>query len=227
MRKPCWSYDDDNWDGLCAAGKEQSPLDLTIASPTSSLAPLAFAYQSSSVSLENSAHTLRINILTAGNCLTFKGKSYELTQFHFHHHSEHLVEGVAFPLELHLVHSDRAGATAVVGIFFQEEEGHDNHTIAPIWQQIPAFTSATAGDKQVLEQRIDLCSLLPDDFSAWVYQGSLTTPPCTEGVEWIILRKAMSISPAQLRLFKQHYQRNCRPIQTLGSRTVFYLPQSK
>lgn len=226
MRKPCWSYNDDNWDGLCAAGKEQSPIDLTTASPSASLAPLTFAYQSSSVSLEKDNHTLRINILTAGNRLTFKGKTYELTQFHFHHHSEHLVEGVAFPLELHLVHSDRAGGTAVVGIFFQEEE-HDNHSIAPIWQQIPAFASTTTDAKQVLEQRIDLGSLLPDNFSAWVYQGSLTTPPCSEGVEWIILRKTMSISPAQLRLFKQHYPRNCRPVQALGRRTVFYLQQSE
>ena len=148
----------------------------------------------------------------------FKGESYELKQFHFHYQSEHLVAGKSFPLELHLVHADAAGKTVVVGIFFQAGNT-SNAALTSVWGEIPLLTDA----KKILAQQINLCALLPDDLSAWVYQGSLTTPPCTEGVEWIILTKAMHLSTAQLQLFKQHYPSNCRPAQALGERTVFYL----
>ncbi|MDE3269149.1 MAG: carbonic anhydrase family protein [Pseudomonadota bacterium] len=181
----------------------------------STSAPITFDYRSSDVELEHVAHTLRANIRTAGNTIKFNGKVYQLEQFHFHHRSEHLVAGKSFPLELHLVHADDKGSIAVVGIFFQVRE-HANQALIPVWSKIPVLAG-----KHVLTDQVDLRLLRPANSSAWHYRGSLTTPPCSEGVEWIIMTTMMGISAAQLQLFTDHYQHNYRPVQTLGNRTVY------
>ena len=149
-----------------------------------------------------------------GSGIVLDGVRFELQQFHFHHGSEHTVDGVRLPLEMHLVHGTQRGSLAVVGVLFAE--GAANAALAAVWANLrpePAGPAAVPG-------RLDLPSLLPAGRTTWRYRGSLTTPPCTEGVAWVILTEPLTVSVAQIDAFAAICPDNRRPVQPLGERVL-------
>ncbi|MCY4546797.1 MAG: carbonic anhydrase family protein [Defluviicoccus sp.] len=222
-RRPVrWGYDADNgpaaWASLdpgfaaCALGGEQSPVDLT-GGRGADLRPLEFAYRKTRIVLENTGHTVQANP-DPGSFVVLDGTRYDLRQFHFHHRSEHLFDGVRLALDLHLVHATGDGALAVVGILF--EEGTMHAALAPLWAHLPAEPGAS----RALPGEFDIAALLPARGTAWRYRGSLTTPPCTEGVAWAVLAEPLAMSAGQIAAFAALYPNNCRPVQPLGERVL-------
>ena len=139
---------------------------------------------------------------------------YALRQFHFHHRSEHTVDGVPLPLEMHLVHRSGRGALAVVGVLFTE--GAENAALAPVWARMPP----ESGAPPTAPTGLDLAALLPAGRTTWRYRGSLTTPPCTEGVAWVVFAEPLTLSAAQIEAFAALYPNNRRPVQPLGERLL-------
>ena len=217
-----WGYEGpgspEHWGSLnpafaaCASGTEQSPVDLTGAT-VSDLSSLAFDYAPSPISIVNNGHTIQVDY-APGSGLVLDGVRYELLQFHLHHGSEHTVDGARFPLELHLVHRNTSGALAVVGVLF--EAGSANETLTPLWSQLPA----EAGPATSVAGEVDAAALLPERRTTWRYPGSLTTPPCTEGVSWIVMTEPVALSAEQIEAFGAIFPNNARPVQPLNERAV-------
>ena len=218
-----WGYEPHNgpalWGTLdrafraCALGTEQSPIDLT-GGRRAELAPVEFDYGRSRIEVENTGHTIQINP-EPGHGIVLDGTRHELSQFHFHRASEHLVDGVPYPMELHLVHRDGGGGLAVVGVLICE--GEENAALAPAWACLPP----DPGESRAISGEIDLAALLPPFGTTWRYRGSLTTPPCTEGVAWIVPDEPLPMSPAQIAAFAAIYPNNRRPVQPLGDRDLW------
>ena len=217
-----WGYEGalgpEHWGSLdpgfvaCANGREQSPIDLSGAE-SAQLPPIVFDYAPSPISILNNGHTIQVNY-QAGSGMAVEGTRYELSQFHFHHRSEHTVDGAGSPLEMHLVHVGADGALAVVGVFL--EEGAPNEALAPVWRQLPA----AAGPAAVVEGSVDAAALLPERRTTWRYAGSLTTPPCSEGVSWFVMTEPVTASGEQIEAFRAIFPVNNRPVQPLGSRRL-------
>ena len=218
-----WSYEAHNgptvWGRLdaaysaCALGAEQSPIDLT-GGRRADLPPLEFDYRRAGATIENTGHSIQVNP-APGSGIVLDGVRYELRQFHFHHGSEHTVDGRRLPLEMHLVHEDAAGSTAVVGVLFKE--GDANDALAPVWAHLPADPSPA----RPISDEVDLAALLPDRRTMWRYRGSLTAPPCTEGVAWAIFDESLSLSAGQIEAFAAIYPNNCRPVQPHEERVLY------
>ncbi|MCA9540166.1 MAG: carbonic anhydrase family protein [Myxococcales bacterium] len=197
---------------LCADGQEQSPIDLTGATAVDPIG-LTPAWQASAASVVDNGHTVQIN-LDSGGTLTLDGTTYTLRQFHLHAPSEHTVESHAAPLEVHLVHSTDDGHLAVVGVLL--EEGAADPTLAAVFAHLPEMEN----EPVALPDPIDASALLPADHSAWRYAGSLTTPPCSEGVRWTVLKTPMHASAEQISAFRNLHAGNARPAQPINSRTL-------
>lgn len=198
---------------LCSAGMNQSPVN--IADPIAGNLPdLSFAYQVSGTEVLNNGHAIQVNY-KPGSTLSAKGSVFELQQFHFHSPSENTIAGKSFPLEAHFVHTDANGNLAVVAVVY--EEGEQNAELGKIWTQMPA----EAGQKAVLEEPVDANIFLPKDKDYYYFNGSLTTPPCTEGVRWFVLKEIGAVSKEQVDKFTHvmHHPNN-RPVQPLNARLV-------
>ena len=198
--------------GACAAGGEQSPIDLTGGQPAD-LRPVEFDYRQTRIGIENNGHTIQVNS-DPGSGIVLNGERSDLLQFHFHHASEHTVDGIQLPLEMHLVHRGESGSLAVVGVLF--EEGPANDALEPVWEHLPPQPAAS----RVVPGELDLASLLPAVRTTWRYPGSLTTPPCTEGVSWVVLTEPLTMSKAQIAAFGAIHPHNYRPVQPLGDRVL-------
>ena len=198
--------------GACALGKEQSPIDLSGAR-RADVNAVEFDYRRTGVTVENTGHTIQVNP-EPGSGIVIDSVRYDLQQFHFHHGSEHTVNGARLPLEMHLVHRCRGGALAVVGVLFGE--GEANGTLASVWAHLPPEPAAPVG----VPHSLDPSALLPARRTTWRYRGSLTTPPCTEGVAWVILTEPLTLSAAQIDDFAAVYPNNYRPVQPLGERVL-------
>ena len=196
----------------CALGREQSPIDLT-GGVRADLTPVDFDYRRTRAAVENTGRTIQVNP-APGAGIVLDGVRYALQQFHFHHRSEHTVDGVGTPLEMHLVHRSGRGALAVVGVLFTE--GAANAALAPVWTRMPPESGAS----RTAPAPLDLAALLPAGRTTWRYRGSLTTPPCTEGVAWVILTEPLTLSAAQIEAFAALYPNNRRPVQPLGDRVL-------
>ena len=217
-----WGYDADDgpglWAGLdpayarCALGTEQSPIDLA-GGQRADLPELEFDYRQGGATIENTGHGIQVNPVP-GSGIALDRVRYELRQFHFHRESEHTVDGVRLALEMHLVHESVDGALAVVGVLL--DEGGENDALKPVWAQLPDRPTPP----RAMPSDLDLASLLPDDRTSWRYRGSLTTPPCTEGVAWVVLAEALALSSGQIEAFAAIYPNNCRPVQPLGERVL-------
>ncbi|HEY9653164.1 MAG TPA: carbonic anhydrase family protein [Coleofasciculaceae cyanobacterium] len=212
-----WYQLDPSWE-TCRTGNEQSPIDLKSSLLGSILSPPAniqFNYQSViSPLVQNNGHTIQVNYpLPSNSTMTVDGKTYKLVQFHLHTPSEHWVNGKAAALELHLVHQDDQGKLAVVGVFL--EKGTANTTLQTVLDNMPLQegTNMASGS-------INASSFLPADKSYYGYSGSLTTPPCSQGVKWIVLKNPITASEAQINAFTNLYQVNARPIQDLDLRGI-------
>lgn len=209
-----WSYSGDEgpefWGllsedyALCSKGKTQSPVNFPEQIQPTPLSHLEFKYTSSLGTLSNNGHTIVVALDEDSEVVVDK-ETYRLVQFHFHAQSEHQVNGQHYPLELHLVHTSSSGGLAVVGVFF--EEGASNESLSEVFQ---AMEKASAPLQ--LESELNLAALLPDSTTGWSYPGSLTTPPCTEGVHWNVLTTPLTASAAQIQAFSAIHDGSNRPV---------------
>ncbi|MBF0621206.1 MAG: carbonic anhydrase family protein [Magnetococcales bacterium] len=216
-----WGYEGtggpDHWGSLgystCAEGNVQSPIDITEETPTNQHT-LSFRYSDTPINVINNGHTVQFNY-QSGSTITVDGKSYDLLQFHFHTPSEDTVNGKPFPMQLHLVHKSADGELAVVGLFLQA--GHDsngNETLDKIFGALPG----NAGLNLTSSAQINARDFLPSDQTAWHFMGSLTTPPCSEGVRWYVVKQPIEISANKLARFQAIFKHNARPTQPWNAR---------
>ena len=218
-----WSYTGeagpDNWskvDGkniMCALGRNQSPIDLADF-VEADLKPLKIDYKAGAAEVINNGHTVQVNY-APGSTLTVDGRAFELKQFHFHAPSENRINGKPFPMEGHLVHADKDGNLAVVAVMF--EAGAANAVLEKAWAAMPA----QAGGKASLPAGLNVMQMMPADKDYYRFNGSLTTPPCSEGVRWLVLKKPATVSKAQVDQFSKTLGfANNRPIQPVNARPV-------
>ncbi|MEA5499694.1 MAG: carbonic anhydrase family protein [Limnoraphis robusta] len=207
----------ENWGELkeefvvCETGQQQSPINIeTSATPK---AKIEFSYDYTPLNVINKGHTIEIEY-EPGSTIKIDNKQYELLQFHFHSPSEHQLDGKSYPMEVHLVHKSSDGKFAVIGILI--EEGTENRFIASLWPHVP---------KEIIENpvrgvAINASALPPENKVYYNYTGSLTTPPCSEGVNWIVFETPIEVSSKQIEYFRSFYNGNARPIQPLNERQV-------
>ena len=197
---------------MCAEGNNQSPINLT-GFTEAELPAIAFNYTMASSELLNNGHTVQVNIKN-GSSITIDNIQFDLKQFHFHTPSENNINGNSYPLEAHFVHASKDGALAVVAVMF--EEGAENKALSELWAKMPN----KAGDKHSIDAK-QLEALLPKDRDYYRFSGSLTTPPCTEGVRWLVMKKSVTLSKSQVDTFaKVMHHHNNRPIQATNARAI-------
>lgn len=196
----------------CKTGKQQSPIDIHGAK-AARLAPIAFHYAPGAAEIVNNGHTVQVKLADGGS-VTLPSGDYKLVQFHFHTPSEETINGRRYPLVAHLVHRNDAGELAVVAVLFKQ--GKENAALKEVFASLPP----AAGDKHPLEGGLDIAAALPRHHAYYAYMGSLTTPPCSEGVHWQVMREPVEISTGQLASFRRLYAMNARPIQPLNGRVV-------
>lgn len=218
-----WSYRGDTgpekWSVLsrefsaCSEGRNQSPVDL-VNLVDAELPALALNYEGPCVSAVNNGHTYKVEA-GSGNTLMVGDRVYDLKQFHFHAPSENHIEGRSFPLECHFVHADGDGNLAVIALMF--EEGSENAELEKAWSVMPVGK----GEESALAAPLNPAELLPADLGYYRFSGSLTTPPCTEGVTWLVLKAYAGVSAEQVEKFQKTMGHpNNRPLQPLNARLV-------
>jgi carbonic anhydrase len=224
---PHWTYGGDegpsHWGDLspewsaCKTGTRQTPIDIVTGKTDSDrgLSPLVVDYPALPLAVLNNGHTVQVN--AAAGSLRAAGDTWKLAQFHFHSPSEHMLDGKHAELELHLVHKNDRGALAVVGLLFKK--GKANLVLASVFDNAPAEVSKEA--KTIEGQTVDVGKLLPAGARYFTYEGSLTTPPCSEGVRWLVLDTMAEVSEDQIAQFrKATHGDTARPVQSLGARHV-------
>ncbi len=229
---PHWGYEGDtgpaNWGTLsaewspCGTGQNQSPIDIhetakaDLPDMSADFDPVSLdiIHQEHIADGINNGHTIQINY-SGGDVATVGDEQFQLLQYHFHSPSEHTVNGTHYPMEMHLVHKSSAGHLAVVGVFI--EEGAHNAAFDPIWSNLPTTRSAEVHLEHVM---VDVDQLLPANTTSYRYDGSLTTPPCSEGVKWIVMATPNQLSADQIAAFRNIIHGNNRPTQPLNGRDV-------
>ena len=196
----------------CSTGTRQSPIDIR-GGIAVDLEPIKFDYRPSGFSVIDNGHTVQVNV-EPGNSITITGKRYELVQFHFHRPSEERVNGRQYDMVAHLVHKDVDGKMAVVAVLL--DRGSAQAIVQAVWNNLPL----EKGDEVHAGTRIDLSQLLPEDKRYYTYMGSLTTPPCSEGVLWMVMKQPVPISVEQVAIFSRLYPMNARPIQQADGRLI-------
>lgn len=199
----------------CASGQRQSPINIddsiTLRGPAEAI---AFDYHTSSATVVNNGHTIQIDV-TGDNGILVRGTRFQLLQLHFHHPSEERINHRGFAMVAHLVHKDYLGRLAVVAVLL--EPGEANPVINQFWTYMPLGP----GDRVAMPLgSVELSQLLPKDQRYYQFMGSLTTPPCSEDVLWMILKQPVTLSHAQMRLFAQQFPNNARPVQPINGRVI-------
>lgn len=197
----------------CSTGKNQSPIDIKDAN-AQDLPALNFNYSSVPLNIIDNGHTIQINY-AAGSTLTVGDKTYALKQFHFHHPSEEHVNGHGYDMVAHLVHADADGHIAVVAVLLKK--GFSNALIDTLWKNLPSEKEKAVDVPGVT---VNVKELLPAAQGYYTFAGSLTTPPCSEGLTWYILKQPVSVSAKQIVTFAKIYPMNARPIQPTNGREV-------
>ena len=199
---------------MCAEGFAQSPIDIRDPGEVD-LVDIEFQYGQTDSMITNNGHTIQVNV-EAGSSIVYNGITYNLLQFHFHAPSEHTIDGEAAAMEIHFVHQDpNSGMLAVVGVLLEQGDA-DNEAYKVVMDDMPA----EVGEPQPMDAALSLASLLPDERSFYTYQGSLTTPPCSEVVRWLLLDTPVHLSGAQIDSFAEIYVYNARPTMPLGKRDL-------
>ena len=213
-----WGYTGDEgperWGDMFAGcrGSAQSPVDIRQTRTAVNGPPITFDYRDSRLSVVNDGHSIQVDY-EPGSSMTVGGTRYELQHFNFHRPSEERVQGLVYPFDAHLVHRAADGTLAVVAVLFAE--GPPNAVIDTIWRNLPK----EQGDRRTMANvRVNADGLLPRERSYWAYVGSLTTPPCSEGVRWYVLKTPSMVSTMQLNNFP--FASNARPVQPLNGRVV-------
>lgn len=217
-----WAYSGDSgpehWHELnpefkqCGVGERQSPIDIRDGIPVE-LDPIQFDYKLSAFRVIDNGHTVQVNV-EPGNRIVVNGRRYDLIQFHFHRPSEERLNGKQFEMVAHLVHKDLEGKLAIIAVLIEEGKGHP--IVQQVWNNLPLEKRT----EQAGLQGLDLMQLLPSDRRYVTYMGSLTTPPCTEGVLWMVLKTPVSVSPQQIAIFSRLYPMNARPVQPVRDRLI-------
>ncbi len=215
----------ENWGQLspnfkaCQFGEQQSPINLKSSVTASGLDEISINYRRAPLRIINNGHTIQVNH-ESGSTITLNGKTFELLQFHFHHPSEHELNSNSYPMEVHLVHQGANGELAVLGIFMERGSSRNN-TLESIWSALPE----NEGPEQIRpEILIDPSSLLPTQKAYFRYNGSLTTPPCSEIVNWVVYKEPIQVSDAQIEKFASVVGMNARPIQSINRRFLLESP---
>lgn len=221
-----WSYEGttspDKWSGLdpanavCSTGSQQSPIDI-VGSVRARQPPLEISWAKRPNTIVNNGHTIQLDF-GEGNTLKMSDRTYVLKQFHFHHPSEHLVEGKQFAMEAHFVHEGTDGL-AVVGVLLAA--GGPN----AVFEKIVATMPSAAGAASPADPTIDPRRLLPSQKMYYRYEGSLTTPPCSETVNWVILARPIEVNEADIIRFAKLYPMNARPAQLRDRRFILSSPR--
>lgn len=219
---PKWSYTGDTgpqkWGDLssafaaCKVGQEQSPIDLSKAT-LSDVSNIGFFYQPSKINVLNTGHVIEVPY-EQGSYIVVDGKRYDLLQYHFHAPSEHSINGKLVDAEVHFVHKAADGTLAVVGVMYVQ--GPENASLKPIFDALPV----AEGPAKALSATLNAKDLLPPSKTSYRYSGSLTTPPCTEGVKWHVMTQAMQLSSAQIKALADIFPVTNRPIQPINTRTL-------
>ena len=216
-----WKNVNSNYEA-CGRGELQSPINIEIKEAADQQEAVKLAeqislnYDQAIFTVENNGHTIEANSTTLENSLLINDKEYKLTGIHFHSPSEHQLNGQYFDMEAHIYHETEEGELAVIGLFIQS--GKENQILAEMWDEIPKDGNEAA---RILKNPVDLQLLLPEQKSVYQYVGSLTAPPCTEGVNWFILEQPIEMSDAQINRFSSIFLQNNRPIQELNGRDVY------
>lgn len=196
---------------LCAVGNRQSPIDL-VGATQAEVPTVAFHYQPMMLEIQHNGHTVEA-ASTSENWIEVGGARYDLTQFHFHTPGEHTVDGRPFDMEVHLVHRNEEGTLAVVGVLVRR--GGEHPVLDDLAAQLPK-----PGRSLAIEKEIAVSELLPEASRIFRYEGSLTTPPCSEGVQWFVLETPVEVSAAALAEFEAILGNNSRPVQPLNGREL-------
>ncbi len=220
--KAHWGYSGhegpENWaqlsaDNFACTGKNQSPINIT-GFIESELTPITFNYNVGGREILNNGHTVQVNY-NKGSNIGIDGNQYNLLQFHFHAPSENHINGKSYPLEAHFVHADKDGNLAVVAVMF--EQGSENKALKSAWTQMPKHS----GEKLLLSKVASADAILPKQRDYYRFNGSLTTPPCSEGVRWFVMKDSVSASKSQINAFKGAlHGANNRPLQLVNARTI-------
>lgn len=206
-----WSTLDDAYKA-CKDGQKQSPINID-KYLQEDLPVIAPAYQPAPLVVANNGHSVQVNY-SAGSGFTSNNVEYALQHIHFHTPSEHYLDGAPYPMEAHFVHQSASGQIAVIGVMLKV--GAHNPVIEGIWQNVPPSGQV----KDVMAVEINASDLMPENLAYYKYEGSLTTPPCTEGVAWHVMKESIEISEKQLRAFQSVFPVNARPLQPLNDRVV-------
>lgn len=220
---PDWSYSGKtgpaDWGNLsaefqtCKLGMAQAPLNINTQSvEKATVGPIKTLYTPTAGEVVNNGHTIQVNLANGGQA-NLGGKDYKILQYHFHTPSEETLDGKAYPLNVHMVHQSSDGKLAVIGVFFKE--GKENLALKDIFANLPAQEG-----KVGLKANFDASTLLASSTSFYSYVGSLTTPPCSEGVSFYILKNPIEMSQAQLAAFQKVFPMNARPVQPLNGRKI-------
>lgn len=206
-----WADISPEW-AACGSGNRQSPIDIRSGIKVD-LEPIGFDYKPTGFSIIDTGHTIQVN-LGAGNHITVGGRMFELVQFHFHRPSEERINGRAYDMVAHLVHRDNNGKLAVVAVLI--ERGAARKLVQTVWNNMPLEKNETVSPAGA----IDMNDILPARREYFTYMGSLTTPPCSEGVLWMVMKDPVTISQEQIDIFAHLYQMNARPIQASAGRLI-------
>ena len=199
--------------GECNSGRNQSPIDLHNFIEAD-LPRIAFDYKPGGHQVVNNGHAIQVDY-NPGSKITVDGTDFALKQFHFHSPSENTVKTKSFPMEAHFVHADTKGNLAVVALMF--EEGASNKLLEQVWPLVPK----SENDKAELATLVSAADLLHANRDYYRYEGSLTTPPCSEGVRWFVLKHPARASAEQLALVQEVLGHpNNRPVQPVGARAI-------
>lgn len=210
-----------NWGKLdpaykaCSTGHEQSPINIRDTHLNKALPPIEFHYIAGPVQLENNGRTILVHV-NNGSYIVVGGVRYNLVEYDFHHPSETAVKGKLSDMEIHLTHKSAEGKLAVLAIRLYEDVNTSNAVLATLWQHLPK----TAGATEKVTEIVNLGGLLPADRSYWTYEGSLSTPPCTEGVRWFVFEQEVSLSRDQWTAFAAIFKVNTRPLQDPHGRRI-------
>ena len=203
-----------SWGGACNTGQRQSPIDIK-GGLAVDLEPVQFAYQGSRFGVVDNGHTVQVN-MAAGNHIVLGGRRFDLQQFHFHRPSEERIDGRQFEMSVHLVHKDDQGRLAVVTVLLDKGPISVQPVVQKVWNNLPL----ERGEEAVARTPLDLNELLPADRKYYTYMGSLTTPPCSEGVQWVVMRQPVTVTAEQIELFARIYPMNSRPLQAAAGRRI-------
>ena len=221
-RAPNWSYEGENgphaWARLspefakCGAGERQSPIDIREGMKLD-LEPITFDYRVSSFKVIDNGHTIQANV-GGWNSMRVTGRRFRLVQFHFHKPAEELIEGRQFEMVVHLVHKDSEGRLAVIAVLI------DGGVAQPAIQTVLNNLPLEKGEEISAAAQLDPAQMLPESKKYFTYMGSLTTPPCSEDVLWIVMKQPLQASANQLGLFERLYPMNARPVQATRERVI-------